>query len=211
MRRSAVSIDVNETCEVSGRRSRKSQTWICQRVGKRRGTSSRLKAQRDALFADDCEAVKQVCQPKQLTNPLAQVQKLKAAALCLGRHHQAHQGAQSHAVHVRYIGEIENDAALSREELADATVKVAGYVRDEATVQVDNNRFALLFDGNIQRAGSCRFSHLGFPGDGRPWGIGDDLLRSSHDPQQIGKRESPRENRASPFLNGLSKWIGPIV
>ncbi len=80
MQRNPVSIDVNETCEVSGRRSRKSQTWICQRMGRGRGTSSRLKAQCDALFANDREAVKQVRQPKQLAYTLAKVQKLKAAA-----------------------------------------------------------------------------------------------------------------------------------
>ena len=77
--------------------------------------TAELKAQCDALFANDREAVKQVRQPKQLAYALAKVKKLKAAAFCLGRDHQANQCAQPHAVHMRQIGEIENDAPMSRE------------------------------------------------------------------------------------------------
>ena len=69
-----------------------------------------------AVFADDSEYGQQIGEAKELSNPLADVEQLHLAACAASRGIEAHDGAESHAVHVAEIAEIEDDSLVLRNQ-----------------------------------------------------------------------------------------------
>src|ERR1039458_8116468 len=96
----------------------------------------------DAAFADHGEDVEQVGEAEQVANLLVEVHQLQAATGGLSRHVKPHQRAQSHAVRVLQVGEVEDDSLELRDQRGDFAAEHLGDARDQPAVAVHDHRVA---------------------------------------------------------------------
>ena len=97
------------------------------------------------MFADDGEYGQEIGEAEEFAYALAHVEELHLASCGSSRSVEADEGAEAHAVHAGYIGQIEHDSFAAWDDGSDLGVKDVGQLGDQLSMAMDDDHFIRTF------------------------------------------------------------------
>ena len=97
--------------------------------------------------------------PKSSRIRLPEVEQLQLAAGRAPRHVEPHQRAETHAVHVGHVGQIEHHAPVIRQQRPDTVIEDVIHARHESAVAAHHRRFARQIHFKTEYGGSRGLWH----------------------------------------------------
>src|SRR5258706_6848845 len=110
-----------------------------------------------SLLTTRSENRQQAGDPEQILHALAQIDQLQLATGTHRRDEQSYDGAESHAIHLSEVGQIEHDPLTSRYQLLHFNRERIGHARDQLAAAFDDRAFAVSVNLETE---SRRVRHL---------------------------------------------------